>query len=56
MQENIRSITLVNINFCVKNVSIVLGYFDVAESKNDLGFFKLALVFEIFYIFASKKQ
>ena len=48
-------ITLVNTHFCAKKVSMVLGYFDVAESENGIGFSELALVFETFHTFVSKK-
>ena len=48
-------ITLVNTHFCVKKVSTILGYFDVAECENNIDFSELALVFEIIYIFVSKK-
>ena len=34
---------------------MVLGYFDVAESENGIGFSESALVFEIFHTFVSKK-
>ena len=47
-------ITLVNTHFCDKKVSTVIGYFGVAKSENDIGFFKSVLVFEIFYIFFKK--
>ena len=49
------SITLVNTHFCDRKVSMVIGYFDVAESENGIGFSQLALVFEIFHTFVSKK-
>ena len=53
--HSIRIITLVNIPFCAKKISTILEYFDVAESENDIGFSKLTLVSEIFYIFVLKK-
>ena len=48
-------IRLVNMHLCARKMSTVLGYFDVAESENDLDFFELALVFEIFYMFFQKR-
>ena len=35
-------ITLVNIHFCARNVSMDLVYFDVAESKNNCGFLSMS--------------
>ena len=52
---SVERITVVNTHFCTKKISTVLGSFDVAEFENDIGFSELALVFEIFHIFVSKK-
>jgi len=43
--------SLANTHFGAKNVSMGLGYFDVAKSENVIGLSQLALVFEIFYMF-----
>ena len=40
-------ITLVNTQFGASNIRTVLGYIWGADSKNDIGFFASALVFEL---------
>ena len=40
-------ITLVNTQFGASNIQTVLGYIWGADSKNDIGFFASALVFEL---------
>ena len=42
-----RSITLVNTQFGASSIKTVLGYIWGADSKNDIGFFASALVFEL---------
>ena len=47
MRTNIINKTLVNTQFGATNIRTVLGYIWGADSKNDIGFFTSALVFEL---------